>query len=95
MEIALIKSYTDKPWRSPETYQLIEDSLREKWQVKSIIAERSESLFNSLARLRREVGESIFVFNIAEYLDEENKEVFLPALLEEQNIPILVPARMQ
>ena len=89
MEIVLIKSYTDKPWRSPETYQLIEDSLREKWQVKSISADRPESLINSLARLRGEVGESIFVFNIAEYLDEENKEGFLPGLLEEQNIPHL------
>ena len=26
MEIVLIKSFTDKPWRSPETYQLIEEA---------------------------------------------------------------------
>lgn len=89
MEIALIKSFTDKPWRSPETYQLIEDSLREKWPVKSIDTEKPETLNGDLARLRQEFGESIFVFNIAEYLDEENKEVFLPALLDEQNIPHL------
>jgi D-alanine-D-alanine ligase len=39
--------------------------------------------------LRRAAGEGLFVFNIAEYLDEENKEGFLPALLEEQDIPHL------
>jgi D-alanine-D-alanine ligase len=89
MEIALIKSYTEKPWRSPETYQLIEDSLREKWRVKSINTENPETLYGFLAKLRREYGESIFVLNIAEYLDEKNKEGFLPALLDEWNIPHL------
>ena len=39
--------------------------------------------------MRREHEESIFVFNIAEYLDERNKEGFLPALLDEWNIPHL------
>ena len=89
MDIALIKSYTEKPWRSPETYQLIEDSLREKWRVKSINAENPENLYSFLFKLRREYGESIFVFNIAEYLDEKNKEGFIPALLDEWNIPHL------
>lgn len=89
MEIALIKSYTAKPWRSPETYQLIEDSLREKWCVKSIDTQDPETLYCFLARLKRECGESIFVFNIAEYLDEKNKAGFLPALLEEWKIPHL------
>lgn len=28
MEIALIKSYSNKTWRSPETCELIEESLR-------------------------------------------------------------------
>jgi len=89
MEIALIKSYTEKPWRSPEIYQLIEDSLREKWHVTSINTKNPETLYNLLTRLKRECGESIFVFNIAEYLDEKNKTGFLPALLEEWKIPHL------
>ncbi|MGA2488828.1 MAG: hypothetical protein ABSF99_01380 [Anaerolineales bacterium] len=89
MEIALIKSYSEKPWRSTETYQLIENSLREKWRVKSLNTENPETLYSYLAKLRRRYGESIFVFNIAEYLDEQNKEGFLPALLDEWNIPHL------
>jgi D-alanine-D-alanine ligase len=89
MEIALIKSYTEKPWRSPETYQLIEDSLREKWYVKSINTKNPKTLYSFLTRLKRECGESVFAFNIAEYLDEKNKASFLPALLEEWKIPHL------
>ncbi len=89
MEIALIKSYTEKPWRSPETYQLIEDSLREKWRVKSINTKNPETLYSFLTGMKRECGESIFAFNIAEYLDEKNKAGFLPALLEEWKIPHL------
>ena len=83
MVIALIKSYTDKPWRSPETYQLIEDSLKEKWPVKSIHTKHPEILYRFFTRLKREWGKNIFVFNIAEYLDEENSTGFLPALLDD------------
>jgi D-alanine-D-alanine ligase len=86
MEIALIKSYSEKPWRSPETYQLIEDSLREKWHVKSINTEDPGTLYSFLTAMKRECGESIFAFNIAENLDEKNKAGFLPALLEEWQI---------
>jgi D-alanine-D-alanine ligase len=82
MVIALIKSYTDKPWRSPETYQLIEDSLKEKWLVKPINTKNSDILYCFITRLKREWGKNIFVFNIAEYLDEENNTGFLPALLD-------------
>lgn len=89
MEIALIKSYADKPWRSPETYQLIEDSLREKWHVHTIHTKNPGTLYKFLARLKRESTEGIFVFNVAEYLDEENKTGFLPALLEEWKMPHL------
>jgi D-alanine-D-alanine ligase len=39
--------------------------------------------------LERGSGDRIFVFNIAEYLDEKNKAGFLPALLEEWKIPHL------
>ena len=79
MEIALIKSCTEKPWRNPEPYQLIEDSLREKWRVISINTENPETLYSFLAKLKREYGESIFVFNITEYLDEK-KGGFSPCL---------------
>ena len=83
MEIALIKSYTDKPWRSPETYQLIEYSLIKKWRVKSIRTKSPEILYRFFTRLKRESGNDIFAFNIAEYLDEKSKTGFLPVLLEE------------
>ncbi|MCD6475227.1 MAG: ATP-grasp domain-containing protein [Anaerolineaceae bacterium] len=89
MEIALIKSYTEKPWRSPETYQLMEDSLREKWHVTSINTKNPDTLYSFLFGLKRKRGENIFVFNIAEYLDEKNKTGFLPSLLEEWKIPHL------
>ena len=89
MEIALINSYNEKPWRSPETFKLIENSLKEKWHVTSIKTKDPETLYCSLARLKRENEEGIFAFNIAEYLDEENKAGFLPALLQEWKIPHL------
>jgi len=89
MQIALIKSYTDKPWRSPDTYQLIEDSLREKWPVRSIHTLNPEDLHQSLVEWQCEGEEGLFVFNIAEYLDEEHKAVFLPALLDEWRLPHL------
>ncbi|MFC1996805.1 ATP-grasp domain-containing protein [Chloroflexota bacterium] len=89
MEIALIKSYTDKPWRSPETYQLIENSLRESWHVNSINTKNPGTLYRFLTKLKQARGENIFAFNIAEYLDEKNKTGFLPALLAEWNIPHL------
>jgi len=89
MEIALIKSFTDKPWRSPETYRLIERSLREKWHVNVIHTKDPGTLYNFLTKLKRESREGIFVFNLAEYLDEENKTGFLPSLLEEWEIPHL------
>jgi D-alanine-D-alanine ligase len=89
MEIALIKSYAEKPWRSPETYQLIEDSLRERWHVNVIHTENTETLHEFLDELKQKSGKNIFVFNIAEYLDEENKKGFLPALLDEWSLPHL------
>jgi D-alanine-D-alanine ligase len=89
VEIALIKSYSEKPWRSPETYQLIEDSLREKWHVRSISTEDPGVLHSMLTAMRRETGDSIFAFNVAEHLDEKQHVGFLPALLEEWQIPHL------
>ena len=89
MEIALIKSFTDKPWRSPETFQKIEDSLKEKWSVSTVSTDNEETLYHFFLKLKKKFGENILAFNIAEYLDEENKQGFLPALLEEWGIPHL------
>lgn len=86
MEIALIKSYSNKPWRSSETYELIEDSLREKWRVRSIHTKNPEALFGFISQLKHDVGKQVFVFNIAEYLDEGKKTGFLPDLLEDWKI---------
>ena len=86
MEIALIKSYSNKPWRSPETYELIENSLREKWRVRSIHTKNPQALYGFINQLKHEGGKHVFVFNIAEYLDEEKKSGFLPSLLEEWKV---------
>ena len=89
MKLALIKSYTDKPWRSPQTYQMLEDGLREKWHVNSITTHDAKELHKFFVGLRRRYGNQIFAVNVAEYLDEEQKEGFLPELFEEWNIPYL------
>lgn len=89
MEIVLIKSYTDKPWRSPSTYRLIETSLQEKWTVHSINTQNLMTLFGFIRRLQWNHRNKIFVFNIAEYLDEKNRVGFLPSLLDEMEIPHL------
>lgn len=86
MLVLLIKSYTNKPWRSPETYQLIENSLREKWEVESIATTEPDTLFRFLDRFQRMHGENVFVFNVAEYLNESNKLTFLPELLDEHKM---------
>jgi len=86
MEIALIKSYSNKPWRSPETYELIEESLRKKWRVRSIQTRNPVALYGFINQLKHEGGKQVFVFNIAEYLDEEQKAGFLPSLFEEWKI---------
>jgi len=87
MVIGLIKSFTEKPWRSSETYQLIEDSLKERWQVESIHTHDPGSLHAFFENLKKD--SPVFAFNVAEYLDEEEKAAFLPALLETWDIPHL------
>ena len=54
MNIALIKSFTDKPWRSPATYDLIEKSLSEKWQVQSLATDDQGKLYDWLDELKTE-----------------------------------------
>ncbi len=89
MQIILIKSFTNKPWRSPETYQLIEESLREKWPVETINTNNPQNLYLFLEALKRGYAGDFFIFNIAEYLDEDNKETFLPGLLDKWEMPHL------
>ncbi|PKL06564.1 MAG: hypothetical protein CVV53_03645 [Spirochaetae bacterium HGW-Spirochaetae-9] len=89
MNIALIKSFTDKPWRSPATYDLIEKSLSEKWQVQSLATDDQGKLYDWLDELKTEFRQNLFVFNIAEFLDEKSKKGFLPALLDEWGLPHL------
>ena len=82
MEVILIKSFAEKPWRSPETYQMIEDSLRERWAVETIRAESEEELREGLISLMEKMAEP-FVFNIAEFVDEKTQTGFIPAILDE------------
>jgi len=80
MHIALIKSYTDKPWRSPETYERIEKELSARWKLSAIETKDPSELKLFLDGLGPK--ERLFVFNIAEYLDEKSKHSFLPGLLD-------------
>jgi D-alanine-D-alanine ligase len=89
MQIILIKSITNKPWRSPETYQLIEESLREIWPVETINTNNPQNLYLYLEALKRGYAGDFFIFNIAEYLDENKKETFLPYLLDLWEMPHL------
>lgn len=81
MQIALVKSYDQKPWRSPETYARIEKSLSEHWDVSSIHTNDADQL-QAFFSARAFAGDDVFAVNIAEYLDENIKTGFLPALLD-------------
>jgi D-alanine-D-alanine ligase len=89
MEIILIKSYTDKPWRNAETYQRIENSLKERWSIHAINTKDPFELRQLITELNGNREKEIFVFNIAEFLDEENKAGFIPTFLEEWEVPHL------
>ena len=89
MNIVLIKSFSNKPWRSPETYQQIETSLARKWKVQSIETQDPKVLEEFLQSVREHGDDKVFVFNIAEYLDENNKQGFIPGLLDHWKIPHL------
>jgi D-alanine-D-alanine ligase len=89
MKVLLIKSFSNKPWRSIETYNLIEKSLSKKWLVSSISTQDQEKLHDFIFKEYQLAEGQVFVFNIAEYLDETTKNGFIPALLDEWNIPHL------
>ncbi|MBA3072197.1 MAG: hypothetical protein FP831_01220 [Anaerolineae bacterium] len=89
MNIVLIKSFSNKPWRSPETYQRIEASLAQYWRVQSIETQDPKALEQFIANTIGQTNERVFVFNIAEYLDENNKQGFIPGFLDQWKIPHL------
>jgi len=82
MQIVVIRSLADKPWRSAATYDMVEDGLRVRWpDVRAVQAGRPDELRDRLAACGG--PGSPLAFNIAEYLDEVRKEGFLPALIED------------
>lgn len=89
MDIVLIKSYSNKPWRSPETYQLIETSLAKRWDVFSIDTNDPGELKQFIKEKMQKTSGELFVFNTAEYLNEIDKTGFIPDILEELKIPHL------
>lgn len=89
MHIALLRSYGPKPWRSPATYDRIEESLRRRWAVTAVETQAPAEMLSILTRLQRTHYGRLFVFNIAEYLNEERKTGFLPALLDAWRLPHL------
>lgn len=80
--IILIKSYTNKPWRSPETFHLIEQALQKRWDVEPIEAESLQQLDDFISAIKRRYGDDLFIFNISEYIDERTMHGFLPEYLE-------------
>jgi D-alanine-D-alanine ligase len=89
MTICLIRSYADKPWRSSETYDRIEKSLASEWPVATLATRDPAEFERRLGALKRQEGDGLFVFNIAEYLDEETRTGFLPELLDGMGVPHL------
>jgi D-alanine-D-alanine ligase len=82
MDVVLIRSLADKPWRSAATYDLIEAGLREQWpDTRSVTARDPEELREGLA-VDGSRPNDLLVFNIAEYIDEKRKRGFIPGLLE-------------
>ena len=84
MDLILIKAFNNKPWRGPETYQKIESSLKEEFEkVDVITAESREQLESELKNYSGK--KDVFVFNIAEYINEE-KTSFIPEILEKLDL---------
>lgn len=84
MDIILIKSFNNKPWRGLETYQNIESALKAEFdKVDIIIAENKNQLEFELNNYTGE--KDVFVFNIAEYINDE-KTSFIPEILEKLDL---------
>lgn len=84
MDIILIKSFNNKPWRSPKTYRKIESALKAEFNKVDVIeAETREQLESDLKSYSGK--KNIFVFNIAEYIDDE-KNSFIPEILEKMDL---------
>ncbi len=84
MDIILIKSFNNKPWRGPETYQKIEVALKDEFnKVDVIIAENRNQLELELKNYSGK--KNVFIFNIAEYIDNDNSS-FIPEILEKLDL---------
>lgn len=86
MRIALIHSYSDKPWRSPKSYASIEAALRSRWQATNIHARDEGDLLRQLYIAKEAADadrETLLVFNIAEYVEESSKIGFIPQILDD------------
>lgn len=84
MDIVLIKSFNNKPWRSPKTYKKIESALKAEFNKVDVIeAETREQLESDLKSYSGK--KNIFVFNIAEYIDDEENS-FIPEILENMDL---------
>jgi D-alanine-D-alanine ligase len=82
MDVVLIRSLADKPWRSAATYDAIEAGLQARWpDARSVTARGPEELRAGLAAGGGR-PDGLLVFNIAEFLDEHHKRGFIPGLLE-------------
>jgi D-alanine-D-alanine ligase-like ATP-grasp enzyme len=87
--VLLIESLSDKPWRSEDTYGIIEASLAERWRTIAVRPRTEAELREQVSRAGETGRGSLFVFNIAEYLDEPAKEGFIPGILDELGVPRL------
>jgi len=89
MDVVLVRSLADKPWRNAATYDLIEAGLCERWfGVRSVQAASSAELRDRLAEHYGRPRD-VFAFNIAEHLDEGSEQGFIPRLLDDWGIPHL------
>ena len=81
MDLVLIKAFNNKPWRGPKTYQKIETALKAEYKKVDVITAENRNQLES--ELKNYSGEKdVFVFNIAEYTDNDNSS-FIPEILEE------------
>lgn len=87
MHIILIKAFNKKPWRNLKTYQKIESALKAEFETVSVvIAENGTQLKSELMKYSGK--SSLFVFNIAEFIDGTDA-AFVPGILEELGLPYL------
>ncbi len=88
MKIVLVETYFEaKDWRTPATYKMIRDAISENWETVSVVTYSADEL-KDFVDSQAEQGE-VFVVNVAEYLNEEDMEGFLPEILDSIGHPFL------